>query len=76
MDRSAPLYRAPIEMLHRNILEIDPLKTADIDCRHAIAGRISPFAERMYAACRAKPVFDDVFIESIRGENLFALGHP
>jgi hypothetical protein len=52
-------------MVDRKRREINALETANIDCGHAIAGRIGTFAIRMDAASRAEVMPDDVLVKCV-----------
>lgn len=54
-----------IEMIDRNVFQLDVFYTADVECDCPVAFRISPFCIGTHTANLAKFVMDNMLVEGV-----------
>jgi len=59
-------HRPTVKVFYRNEGKVNAFETPNIDGRHRIAVWIIGLGVRVYAACLAEMVLDDMLVESVR----------
>jgi hypothetical protein len=65
------LQCAAVEVLNRNVFQVNSFEAANIDCGHPIPPWIGALSIRVNAACLAKAVLDDVLVERVGADVFF-----